>query len=183
MREPDKRPELRSERLCLRPFQASDALRLEELINDREIAANTRTIEYPYPAGAAIKWIEAHPDLWTEGKGAIFAICQLDGALMGAIGLEIDPENHNAELGFWIGQDFRNCGYTSEAARMIIEFGFRDLALQKIYASHLARNPASGRVMQKVGMQQEGYFRKHFRKWGVFEDLVYFGILPSDFTG
>lgn len=180
MSEPDNRPELKSGRLCLRPFQPSDATRMEELINDKEIAANTRTIEYPYPAGAAIKWIEAHPALWTEGKGAIFAICKSDGALMGAIGLEIDPQNQNGELGFWIGQDFRNQGYTTEAARMIIEYGFRGLALKKIYASHLARNPASGRVMQKVGMKQEGYFRQHFRKWGVFEDLVYYGVLPQD---
>ena len=111
---------------------------MEVLINDRDIAANTRTIEFPYPAGAATQWIEAHPRLWTEGKSAIFAICQTQGELMGVIGLEIDIENQHAELGFWIGKEFRNQGYTSDAAKLIIEFGFRQLALKRIYASHLA---------------------------------------------
>lgn len=177
----DNRPELRSSRLWLRPFQSTDEKRMEELINDREIAANTRSIEYPYPQGAAIQWIESHPQLWIEGKSAVFAISKPNGDLMGAIGLRIDSANHNAELGFWMGREFRNLGFTSEAARAVLRFGFGQLALRKIHASHLARNPASGRVMLKVGMKQEGYFRQHFRKWGVFEDVVYYGILAQEF--
>ena len=83
--QPDQRPTIQTERLLLRPFDLSDAEILEKLINDREIAANTRTIEYPYPQGEGANWIGRHAQLWLEGKSAIFAICDLrSGDLMGA---------------------------------------------------------------------------------------------------
>ncbi len=179
--EPDHRPELKTERLWLRPFQLSDAESMEQQINDRDIARNTRTIEYPYPQGAAAEWIEKHLQLWREGQAVVFAITdRTSGALMGAIGLTIEVEHQRAELGFWLGRTFRNQGYCSEAARAVVEFGFRELALHRIYASYFVRNPASGKVMQKIGMQYEGLFRGHVRKWGVFEDVIYCGMRLKD---
>jgi [ribosomal protein S5]-alanine N-acetyltransferase len=179
----DTRPELRSARLWLRPFHLSDSARLSTIINDREIAANTCTIEYPFPAGAAEKWIEPQPQMWLAGKSSVFAICLRETEeLIGAIGLQIDQDHHQAVLGYWIANPFRNQGYATEAARTVIGFGFEKLGLHKICASSYARNPASGKVMEKVGMQLEGYFRGHFRKWGVFEDVIYFGILASDWN-
>jgi len=57
----------------------------------------------------------------------------------------------------------------------------RVLGLKRIFAGHFTRNPASGRVMQKAGMAYEGCFRKHHKKWGVFEDLAYYGIIRADY--
>ena len=179
-------PELRSQRLLLRPFVMQDADELFPLINDKEIAANTRTIPYPYPEDGAAKWIETHELLWSEGKSAIFAVCEIESgnlsALRGAIGLEIDAENEHAELGYWIGRDFWNKGFCSEACASIVEFGFTDLALQRIHAHHLTRNPASGRVLENIGMKREGVLRKHIKKWGVFEDIAFFGILREEWS-
>ena len=177
----DTRPELRTDRLLLRPFQLSDAAAMEIQINDREIAANTRTIEYPYPPGSGIQWIEKHPELWLTGKSAIFAICRLESAeLMGAIGLEIDEDHHHAELGYWLGRQFWNHGYCTEAAAKVLRFGLQDLGLNKVHAHYLLRNPASGKVLEKIGMRKEGVLRKHIRKWGVFEDIGLYGLLASD---
>ncbi len=179
--QPDSRPEIRTARLLLRPFRLSDAAEMEVQINDREIAANTRTIEYPYPPGSANQWIEKHAELWLAGKSAIFAICDLEaGTLMGAIGLEIDESNQHAELGYWLGRKFWNRGYCTEAARAVVEFGLQELGLNKVHAHYLLRNPASGRVLQKIGMRKEGQLRKHIRKWGVFEDIGVFGMLIDD---
>jgi ribosomal-protein-alanine N-acetyltransferase len=61
----------------------------------------------------------------------------------------------------------------------MLRFGFDELELNRIYATYLARNPASGRVMQKAGMQYEGTLRQAVRKWDVFEDLAYYGILAE----
>ncbi len=178
---PDSRPELNTKRLRLRPFGLEDAQRMSILINDREIAANTRSIEFPYPDGAAAKWISHHVDLWLGGKSAIFAICNLATAdLMGAIGLEIKEADQNAELGYWLGRPFWNQGFCTEAARAVVEFGLRDLGLHRIHAHFMTRNPASGRIMEKIGMRQEGYLRGHVRKWGAFEDIMVYGILASD---
>lgn len=177
----DTRPELRTSRLLLRPFQLTDAAAMEGQINDREIAANTRTIEYPYPPGSGTQWIEKHAELWLAGKSAIFAICDLEsGDLMGAIGLEIDETNQHAELGYWLGRQFWNRGYCTEAAAAVLEFGLKQLALNKVHAHYLLRNPASGRVLEKIGMKKEGVLRRHIRKWGVFEDIGLFGMLASD---
>ena len=155
---PDTRPTLTTERLLLRPFQQSDVEDVGIQINDREIAANTRTIEYPYPAGEAARWIGTHHSLWVEGKAAIFAVCQLEpGTLMGAVGIEIDESNQNAELGYWIGRQFRNQGYTSEAASAVVDFGLHTLSLHKIFAHAMTRNPASSRVMERIGMKRKGF--------------------------
>jgi RimJ/RimL family protein N-acetyltransferase len=54
------------------------------------------------------------------------------------------------------------------------------LGLDRIHASHLARNPASGRVMEKLGMMREGIARQHTRKWDRHEDLVLYGVLKEE---
>ena len=177
----DTRPTLRTDRLLLRPFIIADAAQLQALLNDRVIAANTRSIPFPYTAEAGRQWIQSQPMTWLQGRSAVFAICDsIDHGLMGAIGIEIEENDQHAELGFWIGGSFRGRGYCSEAAQAVVAFGFKTLALNKIHSQHLSRNPASGRVLQKIGMTQEGFHRKHIRKWGVFEDVVSYGILASD---
>ncbi len=61
---------------------------------------------------------------------------------------------------------------------MILDF--KKIGLNKICAAHLKRNPASGKVMQNIGMEQEGVFKEHVKKWGgKYEDLVYYGMLRN----
>jgi ribosomal-protein-alanine N-acetyltransferase len=86
--------------------------------------------------------------------------------LIGAIGLHVTKEAHRGEVGYWIGKDFWGQGYASEAAGEMIRFGFEELALNKIDDSELTRNPASMRVLEKVGMKKEGILRQHADRWG-----------------
>lgn len=176
-----ERPELETQRLWLRPFAMKDADDVQRICGDREIAANTRRIEHPYPAGAAAVWIEQHEGFWQQGRAVVFAICLKDRpGVVGAIGLELDSENHHAELGYWVEDVHRGNGYASEAAESVIRFGLGQLGLHRIFAHHMLRNPGSGRVMIKAGMVREGMLRGHYRKWGVFEDVVVYGVLGSD---
>ncbi|KAF5035648.1 Spermidine N(1)-acetyltransferase [anaerobic digester metagenome] len=100
---------------------------------------------------------------------------------MGAAGLvEIDRRHGRAELGYWVGRPYQGRGYATEAARAVIEYGFSVLELHRVYALHLSRNPASGRVMEKCGMVYEAHLREHGRKWGIFEDLDVRGILHDE---
>jgi RimJ/RimL family protein N-acetyltransferase len=71
-------------------------------------------------------------------------------------------------------------GYATEAALAVIAFGFEELGLNRIYAQHMASNPASGRVMQKAGMRHEGTLRQHVTKFGIVDDIAIYGILASD---
>ena len=177
----DTRPSLATPRLTLRPFTTDDVAAVHRTCSDREIARNTLRIEHPYPDGAALHWIKQHPDLWLKGEAAVFAICVTESSqFVGAMGLEISEDHQNAELGYWIDRSHWGNGYCTEAAAAVIVFAFEQLALHRVHAHYMTRNPASGRVMEKVGMTKEGLLRKHVRKWGVFEDVAFYGILATD---
>ena len=181
--ETQPQPTLETERLVIRPFCDTDANAVQSLLQSREIAANTSSIEHPYPEGAAALWIATHAGCWARGESVVFAMVEKHKLeqVRGAIGLEIHARDENAELGYWVGEPWWGRGYATEAAEAVLQFGFSVLGLRKIYAHHHAKNPASGRVMQKVGMQQEGYMKCHVKKWGRFEDVIYYGKLcPLD---
>jgi len=170
-----------SKRLVLRPFDAGDATTVQQLAGAREIADTTLNIPHPYEDGMAEQWIADRQGSFRAGTHAVFAITKrASDQLIGAIGLTIDEAIKKAELGYWVGLPFWNKGYATEAAIRLVAYGFEDLALNRIAAQHLARNPASGRVMQKLGMSHEGTLRQGTMKWGKFEDLEVYAILSSD---
>ena len=95
--------------------------------------------------------------------------------------MTIDRAVRKAELGYWVGKPFWGRGYATEAAGSIVDFGFDQLGLNRITAGHMVRNPASGRVMQKIGMREEGLLKGHVRKWGQFYDVSFYGLVRSDY--
>lgn len=176
-----EQPILHTERLTLRPFTLADAADVQRLAGAREVASTTATIPHPYEDGMAETWINTHPARLADGTGITYAIILTEtGELCGAISLMLKPEHQRAEIGYWIGVPYWGCGYCSEAAVALRDHAFRALALHRILAVHLARNPASGRVMQKIGMRHEGTLREHEFKWGVFETIEYYAILRSE---
>lgn len=181
--EPPRRypPDLHTERLTLRPFTLVDAARVQRLAGDEEIARYTLNIPHPYEDGMAEAWIESHPDRFQAGESATFAITLRDERLLiGAIGLQFAPRHRRAEMGYWVARDRWGRGYATEAARAVLRYAFAERGLHKVVATHLAPNIASGRVMQKIGMRQEGVQREHVLKNGRFVDLVLYGILRED---
>jgi len=62
----------------------------------------------------------------------------------------------------------------------VAQYGFEELEFHRIYATHFGHNPASGRVLQKIGMIHEGHLRQHTRKWGEFVDLEYYGMFAEE---
>ena len=178
----NKLPTLRTSRLILRPFGLADAPAVQRLAGAREIADTTLNIPHPYGDGVAEQWIGKHQQVYAEGKGLPLAITLADsGALIGAISLmSIDRQYERAEIGYWIGKEFWNKGYCTEAAGEVVRFGFARLGLNRIVGHHLTRNGSSGRVMRKVGMKHEGTLRQHTKKWDKFEDLEFYGILKAE---
>ena len=174
-------PSIETARLILRPFRLSDARVVQSLAGERDIADTTLHIPHPYEDGMAEEWIAGQPSAFKEGSAVTFAMVLRDeDSLVGAIGLRVDRDSDKADLGYWVGKPFWNRGYATEAARALLNFGFDELRLNRIRAAHLARNPASGRVMEKVGMLYEGRARQDTKEWGEYEDLVYYGILRQD---
>ena len=178
------RPTLETERLLLRPFELADAKEVQGLAGDRSIADTTTSIPHPYEDGMAEEWISRHQGAFDQGKEVIFAIARKgDGALVGAISLMGVSPGHQAELGYWVGKPYWGQGFCTEAARVVLRYGFYSMGLKRIHACHFARNPASGRVMQKIGMRHEGCRRGHVKKWDALENLVLYGILITDWKG
>jgi RimJ/RimL family protein N-acetyltransferase len=176
-----KIPRLETERLILRPFGPADAAEVMRLAGDRAIADTTTHIPHPYQAGMAEEWISRHQDTFDKDQGVALAITRkTDGALVGAISLMGMVKGHQAELGYWIGKPYWSHGYCTEAARVLLRYAFCDLGLVRVHASHFTRNPASGRVMQKIGMRHEGCRRHHVIKWDMTEDLEVYGILKPE---
>src|SRR5262249_2743839 len=87
-----------------------------------------------------------------------------------------------AELSFWITESAAGHGYITEAARAALDYGFRELGLNRVCAYHMVRNAASGRVLARIGMSQEGRLRQRVRKWGVYEDVLLWAVLRSDWS-
>lgn len=170
---PVSQPTKETERLTLRPFRFGDALRVQSLAGERDIADTTMQFPHPYEDGTAEEWIGGQKSAFDDGKAITFAIeLRSDGSLVGAIGFRIDRRFNKAELGYRALKPFWNCGYATEAAIALLSFGYHELQLNRIHAAYLARNPASGRVMEKSGMLLEGTARQEIMKWGKHEDLV-----------
>lgn len=174
------RPVLETPRLVLRPYRPDEAADLQRLAGDRRIAATTATVPPPYPDGAAEAFIAAQEARWRDET---HLTCAITGrgvdALVGAVGLVFAAEHARAELGYWIAVPTWGRGYAAEASVALCDYGFATLGLHRIEARHVAGNPASGAVMRKLGIQQEGVLHGYTVKWDTLHDLVVCGVLAG----
>ncbi|MBP1992142.1 GNAT family N-acetyltransferase [Paenibacillus eucommiae] len=176
-------PIFETERLLLRPFELTDASKVQELAGDIEVAKTTLSIPYPYPDGAAESWISGCKERSQEGVGFTYAIVSKDNhSLIGCMSINVSKSHKRGELAYWLGKPFWGHGYATEAARRLVAFGFKELDLNKVWAAAMTKNPASSNVMKKVGMKLEGQFQQHILKWNEFEDLVFYGLTKRDYT-
>jgi RimJ/RimL family protein N-acetyltransferase len=175
-------PTLETERLVMNQLRAGDIPRITEYAADENIARYTLNIPHPYAEQDAVYWLHMAHEGYKKGSQRAFAIrLKPELAFIGGIGLIINRRFQRAELGYWVAKPYWNRGFTSEAAAAVIEHGFQELDLNKIYATHLHENPASGKVMERNGMQREGYLKEHVLKNGVFCDLVQYGLTREQF--
>lgn len=170
-------PSITTERLLLRPFVYSDAPRVQALAGDARIAATTLNIPHPYPDGMAETWIASHIADFLAGRAVTYAITEQELGVVGAVSLTVGARHRTAELGYWVGVDSWGRGYATEASRAVIEFGAQHFRLEKIKAHHVVGNPASGRVMQKLGMVEEGVLRGEILLGERRIDIVVYGLL------
>lgn len=173
---------LDTDRLRLRPPVAADARRIQQLAGAHEVAEMTLRIPHPYEDGMAEAWIAEIGEASADGASCVFAVTTESDGLIGAAGLELESAHRRAELGYWIGLPYWNRGFATEAAWAVVDYGFRGLGLHRIYATVFPKNPASGRVLEKIGMVREGRLRGHIRKWDVQHDVEYYAVLASEWT-
>ena len=143
----------RTERLLLRPGWAEDAPALAQAIADETIVRNLSSAPWPF----SLRDAEAHlaaprdpllPSLLiferTDGDPVLVGSCGLGRRASGAV-----------EFGYWIARAHWGCGFATEAGRALIGMA-KALGLARLEASHFLDNPASGRVLEKLGFQPTG---------------------------
>jgi len=164
-------------RLRIRAYSEADIAELVPLIGAREVAATTGRIPHPYTVEDARQFLAK---IEADREVSLAITLRENGRLMGGIGLRLVEGHQNAELGYWLGVPFWGQGYATEAAREMLRYGFENLHLHRIFATHFKHNPASGRVLRKIGMRYEGCQREHVLKWDQFLDSELYGILRRE---
>ncbi len=180
-----EQPTLETQRLRLPPIALSAAGAIQESVSVREIADTMISIPHPYPEGEAERYIAEQIDLGEQGTSAAFTIeRKADGDFYGVVEVrDINQEHSQAELSFWLAVSAWGKGYMSEVVQAVLEYGFDTLGLNRLYAYHMVRNPASGRVLEKNGFEKEGVLRQRVRKWGILEDVCLWAVLAEDWPG
>lgn len=167
-------------RLLLRPFTEADIPHLVRLAGNYEVARHTQNIPHPYTEADAQHWIAATQQHREQRTAYSFALeLRATKEFVGGIGLNLESRHNRAEAGYWLGQPYWGQGLATEALGALVRFGFEELALHKIYATHHAENLASGRVMVKNGMVLEGKLVQHIQRDWQYLDLWQYGLLSQ----
>ena len=172
-----------SERLLFRLLSMDDVPRFRELLQAREIAENGLSVHHPYQEGDAERMIEAALSGPAHHRYTWGIVVKAVEELAGLIMIKVIPAHFCGEIGYWIGKDYWNCGYATEAVGAMLAYGFGPLGLNRIFGRSFPDNPASSRVMEKAGMVYEGRLRQEL--WHElqqeFKDLLVFSILRSEY--
>jgi RimJ/RimL family protein N-acetyltransferase len=117
-----------------------------------------------------------------EGDKIFLAVERIvDLAMMGEVSLILRSlEARQAELGYIFHPDFHGCGYATEAGRALLALGFGGAGMHRIYARCDARNTASAKVMERLGMRREAHFREHVMVKGAWDEELIYAMLEDE---
>ena len=159
----------------LRPWKTDDLASLLRNAGNPNIARfMTDSFPHPYQEENGRAFIQfANSDQPVR----IFCI-DMEGEACGGIGIhpQSDIQRKNAELGYWLGEPFWGKGIMTRAIPMVVEFGFRNYDIERIFARPFGNNPASQKVLEKAGFTLEARIEKGFFKNGEFLDELIYAI-------
>ena len=174
-------PTLETPDLILRKPAMKDARDIFRYASDPEVAryvlwephrslAETRSF---------VRWLRSriragYPSSWV-------VVLKQTGTVIGTIGfIWYSETNRSAEIGYSFSREYWNRGYATQALGAVVDASFTSLPLNRLEAQHDVRNPASGRVMEKCGLRQEGILRDRIVNKGEYVDAALYAILRSD---
>ena len=149
---------VRTERLLLRQGWMEDAPQLAHAIEEA-VARNLARMPWPYPLAAAEDWLAREQDSHTPNC-LMFARTAGAPRLIGGVGLHADASGH--ELGYWIARPYWGLGFATEAASALLRAARESLRIERVHSSHFADNPASGRVLRKLGFRPTGFTERRY---------------------
>ncbi|MEM7242499.1 MAG: GNAT family N-acetyltransferase [Pseudomonadota bacterium] len=141
---------LQTKRLLLRAFSEQDIPDLQRIAGQEHVARQLFAVTVPWDAERVSQWIKA-----SQFKGELgfrLAIMHQD-RMIGAVGLSGNPK---PTLMYFLGKDYWGQGFATEAAASILDYAFAQFECSEIHADHFHDNPASGRVLRKLGFAKIG---------------------------
>jgi [ribosomal protein S5]-alanine N-acetyltransferase len=163
-------------RCTLRPWRIGDEASLVRYADNRNVWRNMRDrFPHPYTAADAEAWIKKAS---AETPATSFAIV-VDGAAVGGVGIELgtDVFRRSAEIGYWVGEPFWGRGIATEALGAMTEYAFAHFDICRLVAGVFEWNPASARVLEKVGYTLEGRARRGVVKDGRTGDRLLYALV------
>jgi RimJ/RimL family protein N-acetyltransferase len=176
-----ERPLLRGTRLWLRPLEERDMPAYVTGINDTEVGAMAG-YSMPLSVEQATAWLRQVTSVDGPRRGFFFAVSELgDDRFIGTTWLkELNLLHGNAELAILMDRDHIGNGWGTEAQRVLLDFAFRSVGLERVYLTAFARNTRAIRSYEKLGFQLEGRMRNAWRGMHGLEDGVLMAILREE---
>ena len=177
---------LKGNNVLLRPVKRSDISHFVRWFNDSEVVQYL-AMYLPMTEMAEEKYIEELGTTKARSHAQFIIEVKVGASTkpIGTCGLEgINSKDNHATFGIVIGEkDYWSKSYGMEAARLLINYGFRQLNLHRISSTALAFNERSTGLHNKVGFREEGRLRQIIFKNGQYHDLVQFGLLREEWKG
>ena len=164
----------RTQRLTLRPGWLEDAPALAAAIAHEDVAMKLARLPWPYTLAHAEAWLGSPP---TPGNHPLLVFAHDRGAmpeLVGGVGLH--PTETELEIGYWLTPTAWGRGYATEAGGAVVQMARHALGQRRVSAYHHLDNPASGKVLRKLGFTETGHARRHSLARGEDVDCATFEL-------
>jgi RimJ/RimL family protein N-acetyltransferase len=175
---------IRTERLVLRDFRAEDFDEVHAYASDPDVVRfmpwgpNTEDDTRKF-----LKRVVAEAAARPRAEHELAIELSAEGRLVGSIALHpADLPNFTMMMGYCLRRDLWGRGLVSEAARALLDAGFGQLGLHRVFATCDARNTGSWRVMEKLGMRREGLLRKDRQIRGEWRDTFVYAVLAEEWS-
>jgi len=174
-------PELIGDRLLLRPPQAADKAAVVQACNDCEVERWCFRIACPYRDEDFDAFLGTARRSWHRERCAHWVVADAGSRkLLGMISLDIEQLRQSGEIGYWTAPRARDRHVMSAAARLVRDWAFADLELERLELTTDVDNVASQRTAESIGFRREGIMRGYLTSRGVRRDCVLYGLLPAD---
>jgi RimJ/RimL family protein N-acetyltransferase len=173
---------IHTKRLKLRDFEKEDWKAVHDYASDPEVV---RYVDFgPNTEEESKNFVQralAQQKEQPRNSFSLAIVLEAENALIGGCGIYVsNPSNREGYIGYVLNRNFWRRGYATETAQELLEFGFNQLKLHRIFATCDAENVASARVLEKIGMQQEGHFRENGWVKGRWRDSLLCAILDHE---
>lgn len=173
---------LETQRLLLRDFRLEDEADICEYAGDPEV------VRFADWGPSDISIVRANlqrrfkdQETWPRYSIEVAVELRSSGRLIGTLRMTVlDHNNRTADFGYTFNRRYWNNGYATEAARALLQLGFVNLNLHRVWATCDVRNHASSRVMEKLGMRREALFKKDVLQKGEWRDSFLYAVLADE---